>query len=221
MYQEWTSSLPHVVAWRSAVPPGGWTNRILPDGCMDIIWDSGAVYVAGPDTVAEVGTSPPGSRLFALRFGSGTGPAVLGVPADELTDRQVALADLWPAAEVRRIAGAADPLAALEAAARHRWQDPDPAMVALAAGARAGRPVGAIADSLGLSARHLLRRCTTAFGYGPKMLHRVLRLQRALALARQGEPFARVSADAGYADQAHLAREVRSLAGVPLGALMP
>jgi AraC-like DNA-binding protein len=52
------------------------------------------------------------------------------------------------------------------------------------------------------------------------MLARVLRLQRALVLARGGSPFAEVSAAAGYADQAHLAREVKALAGVPLGALM-
>jgi AraC-like DNA-binding protein len=220
MYQEWPSRLPHVTAWRSLAPPGGWTNRILPDGCLDIIWDDGRVFVAGPDTVAEAATSPGGARCRALRFADGVGPAVLGVPADELTDREVPLEDLWSAVEVRRLAEAADPLAALEEAAACRWQTPDRAMVALAAGARAGRAVGAIADSLGLSPRQLQRRCRTSFGYGPKMLARVLRLQRALALARSGRPFADVSATVGYADQAHLARDVKALAGVPLGVLI-
>ena len=51
-------------------------------------------------------------------------------------------------------------------------------MVALAAGARAGRPVGAIADECGLSPRQLQRRCRSAFGYGPKTLARIFRLQR-------------------------------------------
>jgi len=220
MYEEWASRLPHVVAWRSVAPPSGGDVLILPDGCLDIIWDDGRVFVAGPDTVAEAAAAAPGSRLFALRFAAGTGPGVLGVPADELTDREVPLDDLWPAAEVRRLAEAADPMAAIEAAALRRWRAPDRAMVALAAGARAGRPVGVIADSLGLSPRHLQRRCRTAFGYGPKMLARVLRLQRALVVARGGSSFAEVSAQAGYADQAHLAREVKALAGVPLGALM-
>jgi len=132
----------------------------------------------------------------------------------------VPLDAVWPAADVRRIAEAADPLAALTAAAARRWQEPDPAMVALAAGARAGVPVGAVAERCGLSARQLQRRSNAAFGYGPKTLHRVFRLQRAVALARAGRPFAAVSADAGYADQAHLAREVRAMAGVPLGALL-
>jgi AraC-like DNA-binding protein len=220
MYEEWPSRLPHVTAWRSLVPPGDRGTRILPDGCLDLIWNDGAVFVAGPDTVTEVSTAPAGSRFAALRFAAGTGPEVLGVPADELTDREIPLADLWPAALVRRLAEATDPMAALESVAVARWQPPDRAMVALSAGARAGRPVGAIADSLGLSPRHLQRRCKTAFGYGPKTLVRIMRLQRALALARRGRAFADVSATAGYADQAHLAREVKALAGVPLGVLM-
>lgn len=94
-------------------------------------------------------------------------------------------------------------------------------MVEVAALARAGTPVAAIAAACGLSARQLHRRCQTAFGYGPKLLVRILRLQRALALARAGRPFATVAATCGYADQAHLARDVRALAGARLTDLLP
>ena len=220
MYSERASMLQHVIAWRSVTPPGAPAKRVLPDGCLDVIWQEGAVFVAGPDTAARVVAAGAGGRCFALRFGAGTGPGVVGLPADELTDRQVPLDALWPAAEVRRLAEASDPAGAIEAAARRRWRDPDPAMVELAAQARAGRAVGPIADRLGLSPRQLQRRCNAAFGYGPKTLARVLRLQRAVGLARVGSAFAAVSADAGYADQAHLARDVRALAGVPLRELV-
>jgi AraC-like DNA-binding protein len=220
MYTERASVLPHVVAWRSVVPPGAGPTRVLPDGCLDIIWRDGTVFVAGPDTTAQVTGAPPGSRFAALRFGSGTGPGVLGVPADELVDRQVPLDDLWPAAEVRPLAEADDPLAALEAVATRRWRPPDRAMVALAAAARAGAPIGAIADRCGFSPRHLQRRSSAAFGYGPKTLARVFRLERALRLARGGTPFAAVSAAAGFADQAHLAREVKAMAGIRLSSLV-
>lgn len=213
--------LPHVIAWSSEIERGAAPVRVLPDGCLDIIWESGRVFVAGPDTTAQPpGTARPGTRFFALRFGSGTGPAVLGLPASELTDRQVPLDDLWPPSDVRRLAEAAEPLAALEAVAAARWRPPDPVMVALAEATGAGVAVGAFADRAGLSARHLQRRSNAAFGYGPKTLHRVFRLQRAVALARDGRPFARVAAEAGYADQAHLSREVRALAGVSLGTLI-
>lgn len=217
MYQEWTSPLPHVVAWRSVTPPGERRGkRILPDGCLDLIWHDGHVFVAGPDTTAQIGPPTPGSHYAALRFGAGTGPGVLGVPACELVDRQVPLDALWPASEVRAIASSDDPVAALTAAARRRWQEADPVMVALAGAV----PAGAVAERCGLSPRQLQRRSNTAFGYGPKTLHRILRMQRAVAMARAGRPFAAVSADAGYADQAHLAREVRAMAGVPLSELL-
>lgn len=220
MYTERASKLPHVTEWWSVSAPGDPPTRVLPDGCLDVIWQDGRVFVAGPDTTAQTGSAPGGSRMFALRFGSGTGPGVLGVPASELVDRQVPLAELAPAAVVRRLSSAADPGAALTAFAAARWRPPDPAMVALAAAVSAGVSVAAFADAAGLSPRQLLRRSNAAFGYGAKTLHRIFRMQRALALARAGRPFAAVSADAGYADQAHLSREVRALAGVPLQSLL-
>jgi hypothetical protein len=61
-----------------------------------------------------------------------------------------------------------------------------------------------------------------AFGYGPKRLARIQRFQRALALARAGTAAgADLAAATGYADQAHLCREVHALAGVPLNHLVP
>ena len=48
MYTEWASRLPHVIAWRSVWPPGAPARRILPDGCLDLIWQDGAVFVQFP-----------------------------------------------------------------------------------------------------------------------------------------------------------------------------
>jgi AraC-like DNA-binding protein len=80
--------------------------------------------------------------------------------------------------------------------------------------------VASAAWEIGLSSRQLRRRCLDAFGYPPKVLQRVLRFDAAMRLAWRGVPFASVAFEAGYADQAHLAREVRALAGVPLGQLI-
>jgi AraC-like DNA-binding protein len=193
---------------------------------MDLLWNEGRLLVAGPDTHAYVAESTTG-RWAGVRFYPGTGPTFLGVPAHELRDLRVGLADLWPASEVRRltarVAAAADPVTALEQVALDRAaavEPPDPLLREVVTALDAGRSIAATADRLGLSARQLHRRSLTAFGYGPKTLARVLRLQRALALARSGLPFAETATRSGFADQAHLARDVRELAGAPLGELL-
>ena len=68
---------------------------------------------------------------------------------------------------------------------------------------------------LGYSERHLRRLCHDAFGYGPKTLHRILRFQRAIGLIHAGRSLGEVAASCGFADQAHLTREVGELAGRP------
>jgi AraC-like DNA-binding protein len=86
--------------------------------------------------------------------------------------------------------------------------------------AAAGAPVSLIAGRVGVSARHLHRRCLPLFGYGPRRLARVLRLGRAVDEVRSGLPLAQVAAGCGYADQAHLSREMRALAGTTPSGLL-
>lgn len=60
-------------------------------------------------------------------------------------------------------------------------------------------------------------------GYGPKTFERIARFQRFRRLARAGGPgagLAALAAACGYADQAHLARECRRLAGRPPSAFL-
>lgn len=226
MYTERASRLTGAVVWTNT-PDGRAARPVLPDGCMDLLFSEGRLLVAGPDTRAHVVEGPPRSWA-GVRFFPGTAPALLGVPAHELRDSRVDLADLWPAARVRRlldrVAAAPDPATGLETIALDRAAQPaagpDPLLHRLVEQLDEGRPVAATADRLGIGARQLHRRCRTAFGYGPKTLARILRLQRALALARAGVPYAETAARAGYADQPHLAREVRELAGTTLGELL-
>jgi AraC-like DNA-binding protein len=98
----------------------------------------------------------------------------------------------------------------------------DPLARAAALGmASPGARVDELGATLGVSERQLRRRFAEAVGYGPKTLARVLRFQRFLALARSGDDLARLALTAGYADQAHLTRETRRLAGrTPLELLL-
>lgn len=208
-------------------PSGPGTGRVLPDGCMDLLWHDGRLLVAGPDTRAYITEGTP-TAWAGVRFYPGTAPTFLGFPAHEVRDRRVELADLWSAAVVRRLSArvnaADDPASGLEEVALERAgevsEPPDPLLGKVVAALHAGRSVAATADELGLGARQSHRRSLVAFGYGPKTLARVLRLRRALALARDGVAYAETAVRAGYADQAHLARDVRELAGLPLGELL-
>jgi AraC-like DNA-binding protein len=225
-YREWRGRAAGVTVWTRT--DGGGEYRVLPDGCMDLIWHDGRLLVAGPDTAAHLSRDAPGSTYAGLRFAPGAAPAVLGAPARELRDQRVPLDALWSGPAARGLADRAerDPAAALDAWAAERVRQvaaegaADALPRAVAAHLAAGHTVAAATADIGLGERQLRRRCEAAFGYGAKTLARVLRLQRALQLARHGVPFASVAADAGYADQPHLAREVRALTGLPLSALL-
>jgi AraC-like DNA-binding protein len=201
--------------------------RVLPDGCMDLMWDGDEIVIAGPDTRAHLFAAAPGSKMTGLRLVPGYTPRVLGVPADAFTDERVPLDAVWTPAPARRatelVASSPSPARALEAIALQSCPPPDDdaalieQVVALA---RDGHNSTSIADRIGLSTRQLQRRSTAAFGYGAKTLNRILRMQHALSLVRVGVPPADSAARAGYADQSHLARDVKEIAGVPLGALV-
>lgn len=90
-----------------------------------------------------------------------------------------------------------------------------PDQVVLAAVSRLGVPGARVADvaaEVGYSERQLNRRVLAAVGYGPKMLARVARLRRLVAI--EAGPLAARALTAGYASQAHMSDEVRELTGL-------
>lgn len=208
-------------------PAGHAVGRVLPDACIDIIWDGSSLFVAGPDTGPVAVVPQPGAVFAGLRFRPGRAPAFLGTPASDLLDARVALADLWGRVRAdclaERLASTPDPETAASLlddevagqAARARDGDPvvDGLVTLLTVQPDSRRAVRAASRALSVDERRLHRRCSAAVGYGPKTLDRVLRFQRALRLAGRSRSLAALAADAGYSDQAHLTRECRRLAG--------
>jgi len=74
-----------------------------------------------------------------------------------------------------------------------------------------------LAREVGWSRRHLAEKFRAETGLGPKAAARVIRFEGACdrLLAPDRPALARVAADTGYVDQAHLSRDFRDLAGIP------
>lgn len=75
--------------------------------------------------------------------------------------------------------------------------------------------IAAIATEIGWSRKHLAARFADQVGVGPKAISRIVRFNRAANLAKRADRagWADLAAECGYADQAHLVREFRELAG--------
>ena len=180
------------------------------------------VLVAGPQSRHT--SRPRAAPLLAVgaRFRPWAAPELLRMPARELLDQHVPLDAIRPALAARldaRLAGARDPLAALDRELLRSVDglgEPDPVVRAATALLAAGTTsVADVADRVYVSERQLERRFAERVGYGPKTFQRVARFQRAVGqLGRHGAELARAAASAGYADQAHLTRESRRLAGL-------
>lgn len=220
-----------VCAWTSVSGPLlDMPNAVVPDGCADLLWSSsrGAVVV-GPMTRPSVPTFPPGTEHVALRLRPGRTERLLGVPASALTDLEVPLVDVLGVTghELEARLGAATDTADRLAVLRDLpgvspAADVDrPALAGLAwLVDRPGRQVEQAAAHAQLSRRQFHRRVVAAIGYGPKRFQRVIRVQRVLAAApRRAGDLAGLAAELGFADQAHLTREVGLLTGRPPSAL--
>ena len=217
-YRERGSAVVGVTVWTRV--SDGSSSLILPDGCIDVLWDGRELTVAGPDTTAHRASPRHGTSYAALRFASGVAPTVLGVAADGLRDQRPLLADVIGNDDAARLAesllASDDPSSELERWAGRRLAQAggrDRTMTRVAALIGDGHGVAEVAAQVGFSQRQLNRRSLAAFGYGPKVLARVLRLQRALGSARDGMSLVQASLAAGYGDQAHFAHEVRALTG--------
>lgn len=215
--------------WVREAPPDDASDSILvlPDGCVDLLWRDNELLLAGTDRTARRSPIVPGQRVLGLRLRPGVAGAVLGMPASEVLDVHTRLEDLlgrWASELSERLGesnGDQAAFALIETSIGSRIEDDRPDPLVLATTRRLGFPgrrVDRLAESLGISDRQLRRRFHNAVGYGPKTL-RVLRFRRLVeqtgAVAAGESDLARLAADLGYADQAHMTRDCVRLSGMP------
>ncbi len=212
--------------WTQSVCGSGdpYAHRVLPDACIDIVFVNDELpAVVGPYMESFIARLPPGTNIIGARFHPGRAFAFLGHSASALLNQAVPVDALWNKAAcsafvsgVSEATGVASKLAALETALTNRLPRAASIDLAVAAGIKwlADHPEGQVeqlSDRIGISNRQFRRRFSTAVGYCPKIFQQVLRFQYLLnraAHVADRPRLADLSADAGYADQAHMTREV-------------
>jgi AraC-like DNA-binding protein len=199
---------------------------------------SAGAVLSGPDPRAIVIDTLEQRRGLSVSFTIGGAAPFFALPLGETTGELVALGELWrrDGAVVReRLLEAATPrrqLAVLEQvllehlpAGPGAGHYPDPAIGYAAAELERGRLVRHVRDDLGLLARTFTRRFEARTGLTPKRFARIRRLQGVVSAAgswRGPAPdWARLAADHGYCDQAHLIDDFRDIAGITPGTYRP
>jgi AraC-like DNA-binding protein len=232
--------------WFAEGPAGG-TERIVPDGCPELVVQLGDSMRAG-DEGQQLRSQPrallvgqrsrallvsPGSefRTAAVRLRPSALGRVLHDDADLVTDGWGSLEDLFGQEGRTLLARVEDAVTDSERCAtlvaflrrrleRARTDLPADGAVEAVRRARGRITVRALRATTGASERALERAFLREVGLPARTLAAVLRVQAALLL-RDAEPsWARLAAELDYVDQPHLIREFRRVAGLPPRALL-
>lgn len=210
--------------------PSTQVSVVLPvDDPLDVAWsgDPGSRQRSW-QSVSGLHTRPAhirhGGRMAGVCLGltPAGARALLGVPAGALAGTLVELDDVDRSFRTlpERLAttpssgwGAAVGRALLEALERREARAPRAEVGRALALLTRGAAVSAVASDVGLTRRHLGELVRVETGVTPQRWRQLARFQRSQPMVAAGRRLADVAAACGYADQAHLAREWRELAG--------
>ena len=219
--------------------PSTQTERILPDGCIELILNFGAQFsqhcddarklqpknflvgqMTGPITISPSGPV----HLIGIRFHPGGTLPFFRMPLHELTDQVVDLGALSSALErdlirvssestslSQKIRAIENFLTACVISRKH-----DSWLTQLAARIVDNRglvSVDELAMDAGISSRQLERRFLREVGIGPKLFGRIIRFQQVFhAVEQSNNAWAEIAIECGYYDQAHLIRDFNQFA---------
>lgn len=222
------------------VASGHLTFLLCLDGRVEMLANADPRHPPGSFTAAVGGLHDAPARIaqgdpqtgLQLRLTWRGARAVLGLPAAELAGNTVDLHDVLG----RRADALLERLAAADGwPARFALLDAElAALVAGGPGERGIPPevgyawdrlvetggnlrIEELAREVGWSRRYLAEKFRAETGLAPKAAARVIRFEAACDRLRAPDrpSLARVAAEAGYVDQAHLSRDFRDLAGIP------
>jgi AraC-like DNA-binding protein len=204
----WTVSVEGESAWVS--------HEAVPDGCIELIrrhsgrsvWreEQPPLFATGLALGPAKLAFSPDASFTGIKLWPWAWHALGGAPCPGFADRWIEIPETAPLAALLPPEG--DPIARLLAANLQ----PHPLGTAILASAS----VAEISARSGLPHRQLQRIFARDLGLAPRAYLRLLRFRGAMIEVQESAAtLADAAAGQGYADQAHMAREFRSLAGVP------
>ncbi|MEU9831291.1 helix-turn-helix domain-containing protein [Streptosporangium sp. NPDC048047] len=204
-------------------------QQVLPHPAVNMTFKAGRCRIAGVPQGRFSEVLQDAGRVFGVRFQPGGFRPFLGAPISTITDRFLALDEVFGAAgrHLEDAVIAADDPAAVAltdgflATRAPRHPDPAAELVAAIIAHSATDPgvtrVDELAGRFGIGVRQMQRLFADYAGVSPKWVIRRHRLHEAAARAT-GETdldLARLAADLGYSDQAHLTRDFADMVGLP------
>lgn len=206
--------------WTLDVAADGWVDhQAVPDGCIELIrrhagnsvWrtEQPPLFVTGLALQPAVLRFSGDARFTGIRLWPWAWHMLGGGACHAFADGWRAIPDSGPLAAL--LPGESDPMPRL--AEGFRGQHPPPI-----ATIRHAASVDELARRTRLSPRQLQRICARQTGMAPRSYLRLLRFRTAVSgIQAPDAALADTAAASGYADQAHMTREFRSLGGLPPG----
>jgi AraC-like DNA-binding protein len=214
----------------SGVPALPRRHRVVPDGCIDLIFMRRGPTEGYRASIVGTMTLPIEEELVShmdyvgIRFNPGGFRRFFQTPPCELTDRIVSLDDLSAQSGIaEKLADGRGLTASLESledelARRFRSEERDllPAGVLETISVSHGNvSMMQLGRMTGWSPRHLRRMFHESIGISPKTFCRIIRFMSAFRVLRRNPrpSFLGVALDAGYYDQAHFIHEFEDFYG--------
>lgn len=223
----WTDRVEFLL-WQPPESAQDRAHEVAPDANGDLLLELSEAgcraWLYGPVTRLTSVSTRAGCAYAVVHFHPGAAPRLVDARPAELLDRAVELSKVGGVSveelgeQLSRARSMGERWEQLGAAlSRSKWPPLDTFDRAFrhltAQGGMLG--VAELSEALHLSERTLERAFQERLGMSPRTFRRIQRLQRVLSELRSGQAssLAALAAESGYADHAHLTRELRALTG--------
>lgn len=199
------------------------THTVLPDGCIDIVFNDAAGFVVGTMTTPLI--VEPSGTFIGVRFKSGKASMFFNFDASDLTDQKTELRNIAGREgsilieklfEAQDLTGKIEILnTSLSSWFKHKSNDRVDYVIQKIVESKGNVSINSICHSLGLTRQHLARLFQHYVGVRPKQFARVIRFQALLKDVRQNHKinWADEASLLGYYDQSHLIADFRQFSG--------